>query len=600
MKRSVQLLLAAGFLLTAILISANMYLRSQEQLLWGYRPLWLFLTFTGALLFLLLPIWLNKGKTWKWLSLSGMSILFLSLGFPDIGFPFPMFLFAGFVPLLIVEQEIAASTDLRRGATVWKYAFLTFLCWNIITTFWVADTALSAGIFAIVANTGLMTIPFMLFHYTKRNLAKLGAISFAAYWISWEYFHLNWELTWPWLTLGNGFAEWPMLVQWYEYTGVFGGSLWILLGNLVLFQIWNQYNAGKRPWGLGLRLAGLLLAPVGLSLYLFYNYEEKGKPVEIVVVQPNYEPHYVKFTVPRAQQVTRMVQLADSARTPATQYIAYPEAVIHNFNIDMPRAHPAIRTFEKHFEDNPGLNLLIGISAFQVLPNDDKTSRAKRVYVNQRGDTTTYESSNIAAQLTIGSPEIPIYKKSKLVPGVEIFPFQEVLWPFKFIVEKVGGTAAGLASQPERSVFQSRAGNIGPLICYESIFGEFVTAYVRAGAQALIVITNDGWWDDTPGHRQHLHFASLRAIETRKSIARAANTGVSAFIDQRGIIQETIPYNQTQALRGNLLFNDQLTIYVRWGNIISRIAAFLSGILLLNVLVNRLSSRGPLRKITAS
>ncbi len=583
------LLAVFGFL--AIAMTWNMALRSQEELLWGYRTQVLFLAIFVFLVLLVRPIWLKKGKPWRWLSLSGLSILLLSIGFPDILLPFPFLLFLGFIPLLIVEQEISETKGLRPGFTFWKYAFLTFLGWNIITTFWVANTAISAGVFAIVANSLLMTLPMALFHHTKRRIPQLGLAAFIAYWISWEFFHLNWELTWPWLTLGNGFAEWPALVQWYEYSGVFGGTLWLLLGNVLGFRIYQMHLKKEPLRGLAIQAGALLILPIALSLYLFYSYEEKGRPVEVVVVQPNYEPHYVKFSVPNSVQVDQMIRLTDSLIRPQTRYVVWPEAVIQNYEIERPRSHPAIREVEQHYQDHPGLNLLIGISAYEILANDDQTSRHKRVYVTRTGDTLSYESSNIAVQLTIGETEIPVYKKSKLVPGVEIFPFQDVLWIFKPIVDKVGGTTAGLASQNDRTAFASPFGRVGTLICYESVFGEFVTGYVRSGAEALFVMTNDGWWDDTPGHRQHMRFASLRAIETRRAIGRAANTGISAFLDQRGIIREQIAYNRTGAARQSMLFNDQITFYVRWGNIIARVAAFLAAILFLNVVVRSLSGR---------
>jgi len=583
--------LLAVFGILAIAMTWNMALRSQEELLWGYRTQVLFLALFFFFLLLVQPVWLKKGKPWRWLSLSGLSMLLLSIGFPDILFPFPFLLFLGFIPLLIIEKEISESEGLRRGYAFWKYAWVTFLGWNIITTFWVSNTAISAGVFAMVANSLLMTIPMILFHHTKRRIPQLGLTAFIAYWISWEFFHLNWELTWPWLTLGNGFAEWPALVQWYEYTGVFGGTLWLLLGNVLGFRIYQKRVRKKPIRGWIIRTGVLLLLPVLASLYLFYSYEEKGRAVEVIVVQPNYEPHYVKFTVPNPVQMDQMIRLTDSLIRPETRYVVFPEAVIHNYEIDRPRNHAAIRKLEQHYRDYPGLNILLGISAYEILANGDQTSRNKRVYISRTGDTVSYESSNIAAQLTLGEEAIPVYKKSKLVPGVEIFPFQDVLWMFKPIVDQVGGTTAGLASQTDRTAFASQSGRVGTLICYESVFGEFVTGFVRNGAEALFVMTNDGWWDDTPGHRQHMRYASLRAIETRRAIGRAANTGISAFLDQRGIIREKIPYNQTGADRSTMLFNDQITFYVRWGNIIARISAFLAGLLFLNLVVRILSGR---------
>ena len=143
----------------------------------------------------------------------------------------------------------------------------------------------------------------------------------------------------------------------------------------------------------------------------------------------------------------------------------------------------------------------------------------------------------------------------------------------------------GVGTKTERSVLSSKSGKVAPVICYESVFGEYVTGYIKKGAQAIFIMTNDGWWDNTAGHRQHLHFASLRAIETRRAIARSANTGISAFINQRGDILQATRYDEQAAIKGTIRFNDAITFYVVWGDAIARVALFTSILLLLNTFV---------------
>ena len=196
-----------------------------------------------------------------------------------------------------------------------------------------------------------------------------------------------------------------------------------------------------------------------------------------------------------------------------------------------------------------------------------------------------YEILNAALQIEIGNDDVQLYRKSKLVPGPEILPYRRIFFFLKPLIDKLEGTTAGVGTQPERSVMSSDAGKVAPAICYESVFGEYVTGYIRKGAQAIFIMTNDGWWDNTAGHRQHLHFASLRAIETRRAIARSANTGISAFINQRGDILQHTRYNEPVAIKGAIRFNDAVTFYVLWGDTIARISLFASIILLLNTFV---------------
>jgi apolipoprotein N-acyltransferase len=170
---------------------------------------------------------------------------------------------------------------------------------------------------------------------------------------------------------------------------------------------------------------------------------------------------------------------------------------------------------------------------------------------------------------------MPSFNKSKLIQRMAI---------------DLGGITRSHGTQAERDVFVSpQDGNkIAPVICWESVFGEYVTKYVKnKGANMIFIITNDGWWKETPGHRQHNSYARLRAIETRRSIARSANTGISCFINQRGEEISRIGWWQRSALKGNLNANDHITFYVKHGDYIARLSAFLSLLLVLYAIVKR-------------
>jgi len=150
-----------------------------------------------------------------------------------------------------------------------------------------------------------------------------------------------------------------------------------------------------------------------------------------------------------------------------------------------------------------------------------------------------------------------------------------------------------LGFSEKREVFTSNDGKFkaAPIICYESIYGDFVNGFVRNGANVLFIITNDGWWGNTAGHRQHFTFARLRALETRRPLARSANTGISAFIDQRGDIIEKTEYWIPAVLKANLRVNDKLTFYVIFGNYIGRISTFITIMMLLISISFSLSHR---------
>jgi len=571
----------AGSGLLAAWMGYDQYMLYMDGELWGYRTLVFYLSSWFFVALLLLPRLAGGPDFYRYLGWSTLSGILLGVGFPDI-IPFPWLMFVGFVPLLLIESRLAGQPGGARQLYIWSYH--AFLVWNIVATYWVGNSALGAGVFAIMVNAFLMTLPFMLFHLVKQYLPRIAYAGFVSFWITFEYMHHHWELTWPWLTLGNSFAEYPIWVQWYAYTGVFGGTLWILLMNYLLFRFVSGRLEGKGDNTILVKAAALGLLPMALSVLLYQTYEERGDSVEVVVVQPNYEPHYEKFSIPASLQLERFLELSAEQVGPETDYLVFPESSIGDYETHELAQYPEVQRLLSFLQEYPGLRLVTGANTYTIFRKGETRSPFIRTTINNWGDTLYWERSNTAIQLDAAGQDIPLYKKSKLVPGPELFPYKELLFMFEPLVDKLGGTTAGVATQPERSVFTGPAGKIAPVICYESVFGEFFTGYTKKGAEAAFIVTNDGWWDNTAGHRQHLYFASLRAIENRRAIARSANTGISAFINQRGDILQATRYNEAVAIKGDILFNDQITFYVRWGDLIARIALFLSLLLVLNYL----------------
>ena len=132
---------------------------------------------------------------------------------------------------------------------------------------------------------------------------------------------------------------------------------------------------------------------------------------------------------------------------------------------------------------------------------------------------------------------------------------------------------------------------VAPAICYEGLYGDFMGGYVRNGAQALFVVTNDGWWGNTPGHRFLFAFCRLRAIELRRDVARSANTGVSGFINSRGDDISRMEWDERGILVSDIRLNDRVTLYARLGDYIGRIAVYVSLLCLLYFVAYRARKR---------
>lgn len=531
--------------------------------------------------------------------LSLLSGVILALGWPERGFP--GLLFIGFVPLLFIEDYISVNRERFIKFSILFYSLPAFLVWNGLTTWWIVNSTGYGALLAIFLNSLFMAIIYNLFHYSKIKLGSgwQGYIALICFWIGFEYLHLNWDLNWPWLNIGNGFASYYKWVQWYEYTGTFGGTLWILVSNIMVYTI---LVAGFRPQASGRRLqtsglwlvvCGLWLAwiaiPLIISYHIYNSYKETNHPVNVVVVQPNLDPYSEQYTVPPSAVIGRIMQLASPLLDSSTNFLAAPESAIQEdmWENDI-NTFSSIRLLKKVNQTFPSLNILVGGSTYYAFQKGEKVPPTARKFK----DTNAYYNRYNAAIMLNSTGTLQLYHKSRLTPGVEILP---TFWGWNFMEKyaiDLGGIVGSLGTDKERKVFRTvKTIKTGCTICYESVFGEFFSEFVRNGAEMMFIITNDGWWGNTGGYRQHFAFAHLRAIETRRSIARSANTGISALIDQRGDAHQQTKYWEPAAIKGTLNANASLTFYTRHGDYIARIAAGCGILLLIGTLVIHICQR---------
>lgn len=505
-----------------------------------------------------------------------------------------LLLFA-WVPLLFAEKDLAGS---KKSLVVWLTGFLTFLVWNLTTTWWLYSvsesmyTKLFASVMPIVLNSLLMSIPWLLFHHSRKKFGnKIGYAGLVCYWISFEYIHLHWELAWPWLTLGNGFSNNIHIVQWYEYTGVLGGSMWVLVANIVLLKFFETiFDKEQKSYRLKRIFVSLviLLLPVVVSLLIFYSYSEKPNPVNVVVVQPNIDPYNEKYEIRNhMQNLQKMLDLVSLKADSTTDYFVCPEtALVTGIWENDLQTDRSVKTIREYIKPYPKLKCVVGVSTYRMYEAFETPPASARQY-GKKGKLW-YDAYNTGMQLD-HSQEIQLYHKSILVTGVEKMPYPKVFRFLEALALDLGGIVGTLGTQEEPGIFKSDNDSmkVAPVICYESVFGEYVTDYVKKGAQLIFVITNDGWWGNTPGHIQHLGFSRLRAIETRRAIARSANTGISCFINQLGEISQATEWWTPAVIKTTLNANKQLTFYVKYGDYIGFIFSFCSVMLQLGLIVQK-------------
>ena len=503
---------------------------------------------------------------------------------------FAPLLLVGLVPLFIAIDQLIKQSTSKAGKRVFLTAGLTFLVWNTASIYWVynaissenkdfIDSIVSLLVSLIPYGLGalLMTFAFWLYYQLQSKVSgKIAYLGLISFYIAMEYLHESWDLAFPWMTLGNGFAGMHQLVQWYEFTGVYGGSFWILLSNILAFECYkswlNKSPSLIKPFAYWIVA---LVLPMGFSLYTYYNYQEKKLPVNVVVVQPNIDPYEKYGRISSRQQLAILTKLSDSLGQPNTEYFIWPETAIPEYiDEDKIRSNPNFLTAQQFLNKYKNGTLITGIESVKWY-DSQKTLSAIKHPTNGK----YYDHYNTAIQIE-NSAEISFYHKSKLVPGVEKMPFPMVFSFLAPVFEHLGGSTSGYGWQDKPAVFSAYSGiGVAPVICYESLWGSWIGESVNEGAQFIAIITNDGWWGNTSGKDQHLLYAKLRAIETRRWIVRSANTGISGFINQRGdIIKQSAWWTRT-ALKADINLNDAITTYVNTGDILAKLFAVLSVVL---------------------
>jgi len=533
----------------------------------------------------------------KYVLLTLISAMLLSISWPTYGVPF--FIFFALVPLLMMEHGVSKFSNFKRKSwVVFGLSYLCFIIWNIVTTGWLYGSknpdgshSMMAVLIPILANSFLYSLVFQCYHWYKNAQGSYwGLAFFVAIWMSFEKFHLNWELTWPWLNLGNVFSDYPELIQWYDTLGATGGSFWILLINVLIFYTIRVFEAGRKRKDLirnSSIVALLIILPMIISLVKFNNFDEKPiGQVNVLILQPALDPYAEKYSKDSVTIVKELLALAEKNTKGKIDYYIAPETAIPG------RGSISESAFEKSVLLNdvksflvkhPGSAFTTGISSHRFYKSDKNLP--KEAY--QLNPQLWVESYNSAVQI-IPNQKVEVYHKGKLVPGVEIFPYMSVLKPILGdAMIDLGGTVASLGIDEERVAFSNpfNKGKIAPIICYESIYGEFVTDYVKKGANFLAIVTNDSWWGVTEGHKQLLSYAKLRAIETRREIARSANSGISAHINAKGEILEDTFYGDQTALFAKVNLYDNETFYVKAGDLLSRFSLFSLGFLLFYFLI---------------
>lgn len=517
-----------------------------------------------------------------------LSVVLLSpgwLGMTGLTLPFAL------VPLLWISSSYDASR--RSWWRVFGWAALTFALWNIATIWWIWNATPVGPFAATLASTFFNMIAFMAFHtVSKKGPKALAYTLLVAGWIATEYWYTVGDFSWPWLILGNGFSHDIWAVQWYEYTGVFGGSLWVMLCNILFFEAWQaRSNIGR--WATAL---ATLLIPVAISLGIWCSWEQPDEgAVEVSVIQPNVDC-YDKFHGDAERQERNIIDLLTEVPT-RTQFILLPETAAPGHYWEPAFSEyfggGEVGAFWQELTDtlrssHPGALLVTGTGTLRYYLRGTQP----RTALGNPYHEGYYDSFNTAVGLD-SAGRMQLHHKGKLVIGVENTP--TVLFDLlQFLVIDLGGVVGQLGMGQHGTAFTHEDIRMGPAICYEGLYGDFFGDFVRRGAQFMAIISNDGWWGDTPGYKHLFTISRLRAIEHRRAIARSANTGMSGFISARGDVGQTLGWEKRGVLTAAVPLNSELTFYTRYGDYLGRIAQYLMLLCMLYYVAYRVKKKNHL------
>ena len=454
------------------------------------------------------------------------------------------------------------------------------------------SSTVAGSLMAHLFNAAYMTIVIIVWlsakdFYRSRIVNTLFLI---ALWTSFEWLHQHWELAWPWFNLGHAFGSVPNWVQWYSLTGSFGGTVWILLVNCLVFYAIQDFTRARqaRTIGLLLLLTAVIVLPLYLSHTLLHADEKGGQTIKVLVVQPNIHPKAEKFAgVPVRQQIEKAISIARVNDSSLPQLVIFPETMlvdpIELNNIQVDSAVMQLRKGLKSFE-----NAAIITGAFTRISNNWPAAD-EHALIHDSVAFVLYNSL-----LLIQDNSVQVYHKTKLVPLVEKLPFLKLMLPFRRMIEEQGGFFGTYGTHNVSSTLHiNDSVAIVPLICFESAFEGYQLPKIanRPVSSLMVLITNDGWWNSSGGYLQHLQLARLRAIESGQWIVRCANTGVSAIISPRGIIVESADYNTAGAISFDVPLIDQQGMYSRIHPYPSLIMVTIAGLMLSFLLFTKVKKR---------
>ncbi|HXG38041.1 MAG TPA: apolipoprotein N-acyltransferase [Bacteroidota bacterium] len=525
---------------------------------------------------------------WSNIGLAILTGVLLGVSFPPS--PFYSAAYVALVPFLFLLERLKSYKQ------VLVYTYLMALVFHAITLYWIGGFThgrdpylMISGAAVVFLHPGFYWLVALPYVFVRRHAGiVLGLISFPLIWLAYDYSHSLSEYSFPWISLGNSQAYDLYRIQIAEYTSIYGPALIVLVFNVLAFVLLAQ--VASKSWRMFSRPSILVITALVLVYLVPSFYGQRilrsremflgEQRIRVGLVQPNIDP-WEKWGEGRAskwesyqRQLALLVAESKQLAADGADLIAWPETAIP-FEILSPRYYHNWVDLKQRLDS-------LGVSVFTGLPTaeafDSANAPVTAVPIRNTNVFVEYYNSATLLDATHGTTSVhPVYKKVVLVPFAERVPYAET---FSFLIEPLKWSVgiSGWGKGEEQWVYRVRTKDgreftFSGMICYESVYPDFVRTFVQKGAEVLLVLTNDSWWGNTSGAYQHAAFASFRAIENRRWVIQCANGGISTFVDPTGLHRESTQMYTQARIIADVVPSREETFYARHGDLFAQVCS---------------------------
>lgn len=512
----------------------------------------------------------------------------LLLGISAVPSHFYYLSFVAFLPLLFASDY---TKSYRRPLLVFALqlliALVVFYAMGLYWVFLIGNMSFVIGVLVVLPF--VFIIPFYILFKKKNN--KLASLYFIAAWLTVELIQANFQLGSPFYNLGFNLGANVKLIQWYEFTGSSGGTLWILTVNFLFYTLTKPLRTNKKQsLQKSLVLLAVLFIPIIISGYKYSIYTEKGLSKEVLIIHPNIDNTDVKFRINIYELMDIYLDLMLPELTEETEYVVLPETAITNagwvkdFNRNLVFNH-----FYENTDSFPNLKLITGAVVYEEIPNVEKIESYQKIPGIRYSENykTWYYTYNVALQLE-KKQAVQMRVKEGLIPYQEYAPYPTIIPR----INPIGVNFQFSKRDINRNVFEATNNlKTTAFICYEVAYSKMFFDSAKEGAQAYFMLSNEGWYENSHITQQTLQHSIIRAIENRRSIVHASNSGISAFINQRGDVVDKTESKTADVLKQEIKMNRKVTWAARMGSSIEVLALLITVSILLYKIISVLKNR---------